>query len=250
MRRIFRKLRLILLTGGLFGFGAWFFFRTAFTVSTPEALKRGEELFRFKRVLVVAAHPDDVEWYMAGTLRRYAHLGAEVYVIIASNGEKGPNQVNSPDLAKTRQEEQLKAARILGYKQVFFLGLPDRGVTNDRAKVQSKIDEVWRKMKPEIVFTWDPSLWRLPYLHPDHESLGGVVEEYWRTLPAPRPALYFFHSRRPDTAVDITQVQEDKWKALQAHRSQGIGSGAVQFNARTSRGSEGRILETLREARE
>lgn len=249
MRRIFRKLRLFLLTGGLFGFGAWFFFRTAFTVPAPEALKRGEELFRFKRVLVIAAHPDDVEWYVSGTLRRYALAGAEVYVIIASNGEKGPNRVNSPDLAKTRQEEQIEAGRVLGYKKVFFLGLPDRGVTDDRAKVRSKIDEVWRKVEPEIVFTWEPVLWRLPYLHPDHESLGGVVDEYWRTLPVSRPHLYFFHSRRPDTAVDITPVQEDKWKALQAHRSQGIGSGAVQFNARTSRGSEGTILETFREAK-
>jgi LmbE family N-acetylglucosaminyl deacetylase len=75
-----------------------------------------------------------------------------------------------------------------------------------------------------------------------------VVDEYWRKLPAPRPRLYFFHSRRPDMAVDITQVQADKWRALQAHRSQGIGSRAAQFNARTSQGGNGTVIETLREA--
>lgn len=248
MKRFWSRLRKVALGGGMVGLGTWFFMRTTFTVSDAEALRRGEALIQnTKRALVIAAHPDDVEWYIAGTLKRLTEQGAKVYVVIATDGEKGPNKVNSPNLASTRRMEQEEAGAVIGYEEIFFFGLPDRESAKDKARLREMIDKVWQQVNPEIVFTFDPRYWQLPYLHPDHEGTGGVVHDYWRSLPADRPALYFFHSRRPNTAINVEPVLEAKRQALMAHQSQGISERTAQFNFSNLRKLNGQRVEALRE---
>src|SRR6058998_3046799 len=79
------------------------------------------------RVLVVAAHPDDPEFLAGGTVAGLAKGGREIAYVIVTNGSKGsgdPN-VTSEQLIPIREEEQRRAARVLGVGGVEFLGYED-----------------------------------------------------------------------------------------------------------------------------
>lgn len=209
----------VLLAGALF-----LVFRVTLTVPPAQALAAGRELLAKKTVLAVVAHPDDLEWYIGGTLKKLADAGANVQVIVATDGEKGPNRIGAADLPRTRREEQLAAARLLGYSQVHFLGLPDRGAATD-PRLLPRVQEFYRVVRPEAVFAFDPAYPSLPYLHPDHQGSARVFLSFWKTLGPERPPVYLFQTRRPDVAVDIGDVLNEKAQALAQHRSQNGGDG-------------------------
>ncbi len=216
------------------GLVLWVFFRTQLTVSPEKALANGRHLLRGRTVLAVAAHPDDLEWYVGGTLRRLSDEGARVHVIVASFGEKGPNLTHAGNLAETRELEQLRAARINGYAQVHFFGLPDKGVVDGPA-MRQKLTQVWQSLNPDIVLTFDPVLWSLPYLHPDHQGSGRTVYEYWRSMRREsRPSLFFWQSRRPNAVVDISDTLTTKERALNQHFTQNLGRAGARNAAISS----------------
>lgn len=209
--------------------------RVRLTVPPQTALAAGRELLRDKTVLAVVAHPDDLEWYLGGTLRRLANAGANVQVVVATNGEKGPNRTGTPDLPATRRQEQLNAARVGGYTQVHFLGLPDRGVSGD-ARFLPEVEAIYKQVRPQAVFLFDPQFPALPYLHPDHQGSARLFLSFWRTLGTGRPPVYLFQTRRPGVAVDISPVIDTKILALAQHRSQNAGNGGGMkrfYNGRT-----------------
>src|SRR5690242_15342740 len=80
-----------------------------------------------QRVLVVFAHPDDAEFGSSGTSAKMAKEGKEVFYAVVTDGSKGSSdpEMTTDRLIKTRQEEQCNAARILGVKDVEFLGFED-----------------------------------------------------------------------------------------------------------------------------
>lgn len=216
---------LLVALGGFF----WLSFRTRLGDRPDEALRAGEELLRSRRVLAFVAHPDDAEWWIGGTLRRLVLAGAKVCVVVASDGERGRNRIGAEDLRATRREEQRAAGAVLGYSEVIFWGLPDREVSAHPDVSRLILEEV-RKYQPDLVLTFDPRLPALPYLHPDHEGLGHVVFEVWHELER-KPALVFFHTRRPNVAVNITDAVEEKVRALLMHRSQNLGRGGGRNRA-------------------
>jgi len=78
------------------------------------------------RVLVISAHPDDVDFGCSGTLAQWAKQGAEIFYAICTSGEKGSDDpsLSNLELARIREKEQLAAARVIGTKEVFFCGNP------------------------------------------------------------------------------------------------------------------------------
>ena len=106
-------------------------FTTQLTDAPAGALSGGQAVLSKKTVLAIVAHPDDLEWYIGGTLKRLSDNGANVQVIVGTDGEKGPNRSKSVDLAATRRAEQAAAGKINGYTQIHSLGLPDRGLAAD-----------------------------------------------------------------------------------------------------------------------
>jgi len=179
------------------------------------AARRGEELasLRGRRILAVVAHPDDLEYYAGGTLARLVDGGAEVVAVIATNGEKGGRD---PDLARLRQEEQRRAGTVIGYREMRFLGLPDRGVRDD-AELRSRLSRILGEVNPDLVFTFDDAYPLLPYIHPDHQSVAAATQAVWEGK------LLLFHTRRPDLLVDVSGVAPRKVAALACHVSQGNG---------------------------
>ena len=135
-----------------------------------------------KTILAVLAHPDDETFGLGGTLALYAQKGFDVYYVCATRGEVGSADEEFmkgfKDTAEMRTDELMRAANILGLKEVFFLGYRDSGMPGSEdnkhpnAQVAHPIDEVAgrvvkyiRELKPQVVLTFDPIG---GYKHPDH----------------------------------------------------------------------------------
>ncbi len=135
-----------------------------------------------KTILAVLAHPDDETFGLGGTLALYAQRGYDTYYVCATRGEVGAADEEFmkgfKDTAEMRTDELMRAAKILGLKDVFFLGYRDSGMAGSDdnkhpdAQVAHSIDEVAgrvvkyiRELKPDVVITFDPIG---GYKHPDH----------------------------------------------------------------------------------
>ncbi len=135
-----------------------------------------------KTILAVLAHPDDESFGLGGTLALYARKGYDTYLVCATRGEVGTvdeEHLNGfKDIAELRTAELKRAAKILGLKEVFFLGYRDSGMpgTEDNkhpnAQINHSVDEIAgkvvkyiRELKPDVVLTFDPIG---GYKHPDH----------------------------------------------------------------------------------
>src|SRR5437773_6749577 len=80
-----------------------------------------------RRVLLVAAHPDDPEFSSGGTVARWVRAGLEVIFVVATSGDKGTpdKDMTGERLSKQREDEQRAAAARLGVHEVAFLRFPD-----------------------------------------------------------------------------------------------------------------------------
>ena len=74
-------------------------------------------------ILAIGPHPDDIEIGCSGTLIKYAQQGHGVFLLIITRGEKGGD-------SETRYEEQVKAAEIIGARDVFWGGFTDTELLN------------------------------------------------------------------------------------------------------------------------
>lgn len=219
-KRVLRGVMLWLLFCAALGLVLWLELRT---LPKPEAEMRAAapQLLDAKKVVVVIAHPDDAEYWISGTLAMLDNLDARVVLVVASDGEKGRNLINAPDLAVARRAEQLAAGSVLGYDEIVFLGQPDRSAA-DNPDVPRMVREVFEKEQPDTVITFDGWKPQLPYLHPDHEAIGRLAVRVLDELDF-SPEVYLFHTRRPGISVDITTVAERKIEGMRKHVSQNGG---------------------------
>ncbi|GAF94676.1 unnamed protein product, partial [marine sediment metagenome] len=108
-----------------------------------------------KRVaLAVGAHPDDVEFKMAGTLSLLGKAGFETHILTVANGSCGTAEYSEQDIIRIRRQEADDAARIMD--ATYHPGLVnDLEVYYDSALVR-KATAVVREIRPNIVLA--PSL--------------------------------------------------------------------------------------------
>ena len=186
-------------------------------------------------ILVVAAHPDDAEFGVAGTVARWIQEGRQVVYVVCTNGEKGTtDRTMDPQLlAGMRKREQEAAAKLLGVRKVVFLGLPDQGL-EDTAEFRKMIVREIRTYRPTTVVTSDPYhryIW-----HRDHRVVGQVTLD--AVFPFARDHLaypdlleeglephkvremLFFGSEDVNYRSDITLTFDLKVAALRCHESQ------------------------------
>lgn len=128
-----------------------------------------------KRLLCVLAHPDDESLGFGGALARYAAEGVETYVITATRGQRGwfgPADAYPGGyvLGRTRQWELWEAAEVLGLREVILLDYMDGDLDQaDPQHVIAEIVEQVRRIRPQVVLTFDPSGF---YGHPDHIAIS------------------------------------------------------------------------------
>ncbi|MDW8059718.1 MAG: PIG-L deacetylase family protein [Thermomicrobium sp.] len=203
-----------------------------------------------ERVLLIGAHPDDPEFFCAGTVARWVAAGTAVHYVVVTSGDKGqpPEWPGDRPFGELREAEQLAAARLLGVQGVTFLRLPD-GEVFDTLALRAQLTAEIRRFRPDLVLTHDP-LTRLYRQHPDHRAVGAAALA--AAFPASQLATFFpeqraaglqphrvrtvllFGSDRPDTFVDIAPVLERKLAALRCHESRASAfPGGMEQRVRT-----------------
>jgi len=186
-------------------------------------------------VMVITPHPDDAEFGVAGTVAHWVRDGKDVVYVVCTNGDKGSNdsRMDPGKLAKIREEEQLKAAELLGVKDVVFLGYPDQAL-EDSPEFRKKLVRLIRTYKPYTVVTADP--YKRYVWHRDHRIAGQVtldaVFPYARDYlsypdliqeglqPHKVKEILFWASEDPNFFSDITSTFDLKLAALRCHKSQ------------------------------
>lgn len=214
-----------------------------------EVASRGGLEWLPERVLCVCAHPDDSEFGFGATVARLVAEGAEVTYVVVTDGSQGGEDPAVPDegLAATRQAEQRAAAKVLGVREVRFLGQPDGRVVADLALRGLIVREI-RRARPQLVLTQSPARalvsGRIGVDHPDHLAVGEAtlqavypdsrnprafrellgeglepvrVEEVWIAAP-----------QSGDHLVDVSGFVDKKLEALSCHRSQVDHSSAAR----------------------
>jgi LmbE family N-acetylglucosaminyl deacetylase len=193
-----------------------------------------------ERVLVVAAHPDDIEFGAAGTVARWVAEGARVHYLLMTRGERGSDDpaTDPEQLRASREQEQRAAASEIGVQGVDFLNEPD-GQMQPSLRLRERVTYAVRRLRPEVVMTHDPTVlfvnneW---VNHPDHRVTGEVTvdavfptardplnfrEHLEEGLAAWKVAeLYLWSTNEANQLVDIGDTVDHKLAALRHHRSQ------------------------------
>lgn len=219
-------LHLLYRAGVTAGFGAaslpgarWLVARSLRPRHPALALEAGRELVsRPRRVLALTCHPDDLEFFAGGTLRRLALAGGEMIAGVMTDGEKGGNR---PALGAVRKAEMQRVARLQGFARVVFAGLTDYGLPED-PRLERTVAELWRDVQPDVVLAFDPLELVPGMANRDHKALGRTVADLARHHVASGVQVYFYGTRHADVLVDITPVIDDKIRAVLTHQSQHI----------------------------
>ena len=194
----------------------------------------------FNKAMVVVAHADDAEFGCSGTIARWCSEGWEVVYVLCTDGSKGSSnrELTSKQLSETRRQEQINAGKVLGLKDVVFLGYED-SMLEPTLDLRRDIAREIRRHRPDVLLCPYPlrtvdGAWGVG--HPDHIAAGEAALS--AVFPTARDHLTFpellddglephkvaeawimFHPE-PDHWVDVTGHLETSIKALMEHASQ------------------------------
>jgi LmbE family N-acetylglucosaminyl deacetylase len=191
-------------------------------------------------ILVVVAHPDDVDFGAAGTIAHWTDQGIQVAYCIVTDGDAGGHEraADAGGMAALRRAEQTVAAHLLGVHDVRFLGYPD-GLVEPTLGLRQDIARIIRQVRPYRVLTHSPerNYARVAQSHPDHRAVGAATLD--AIYPDARnpyafPSLLADEGLEPWTVsegwlrggptpnhyVDVTDTFDRKIAAIRAHASQ------------------------------
>ena len=190
-----------------------------------------------QRVLVIVPHPDDAEFWCAGTVAGWASSGTVVHYLLCTDGSKGTSdrEITSEKLSVIREREQKDAADSLGVQDVVLLGHPD-GELEDNQDFRKQLVREIRRVQPEVVLCPEPYRKNLAW-HRDNRIAGQVAldavfpcardhlhfKELWEDEglePHKTATVLFWGAEQPDTHIDISESIDAKVKAVLAHQSQ------------------------------
>jgi len=201
-----------------------------------------------KRILVIQAHPDDIEFSAAGTLAKWINEGAHVTYCSITSGDKGSEdpEMTGEKLSALRELEQQAACDVLGVKELKLLRYKDATLVAD-LDLRLALTRVMRQVRPDVVMTFDPDTRYMgqEYInHPDHiatgeASLAAVFPSVRDRMTFPEllaeglephkvPEVYLYGTTAADVWIDITDTIEVKLLALKAHASQ-VGDDALDW---------------------
>jgi LmbE family N-acetylglucosaminyl deacetylase len=158
-----------------------------------------------KVILSVAAHGDDAEFMAGGTLAQLVDQGNDLYLLIATDNDRGSHRLSAPELQAIARPEAEAAARVLGAKGVFMLGYRDGDLCDVPAsRLRAQIMYHIRKLKAQVIFCWDPFA---PFEnHPDHRALALAASD-----ASSFSALPLFHPEQLTEGLQPQRVTEWYW---------------------------------------
>jgi LmbE family N-acetylglucosaminyl deacetylase len=183
------------------------------------------------RVLAFGAHPDDCDINVGGLAVKYARLGHKVKFVSLTNGDTGHFSMGGGPLAKRRQEEAQRSARIAGIEyEVLDI---HNGQLLPTLENRWRVVCIIREFQPDLIITNRPNDY-----HPDHRYGSQLVADAAYTVTVPNvmaltphlnynPVVAYWGDRfrrpypfTPDVAVSIDDVIEVKLDMLHCHESQ------------------------------
>jgi len=191
----------------------------------------------WQRALVIAAHPDDIEYGLAAAVATWTSAGKEVHYLLATRGEAGMAGVKPEDAAPIREEEERRSAAVVGVTEVEFLDGRD-GVLEAGPELRKAIAGGIRRHRPELVVTgyfgatWSPPGQSPAFLNSaDHRALGqsaldavadagnewifpDLAEEPWQGVQY----VAVSEMLEPMHQVDVTDQIEKAVASLSEHR--------------------------------
>lgn len=224
-------------------------------MTTPQAFSAFAEI---QRLIVIAAHPDDLESMCGGTIARLVARGVAVYSVNCTLGDIGAQDsaLSRPALAARRIAETQAAAALLGLRATYYLEHHDGELVADLT-LRAEIARLYRLTGADTLFTFDP-YWT-GQIHPDHRAAGQAALDAFmpakmplyhpEQLTAPGAAcsqlqrIFLFGTERdPEIYVDVGEVYAQKIAATLAHQSQ-FPAGAADIEWMKSRDrAAGRVI--------
>jgi LmbE family N-acetylglucosaminyl deacetylase len=200
-------------------------------------MTRGIEAFEeTRRLIVVAAHPDDLESMCGGAVALLIERGVSVFSVNCTLGDIGTQDpaMARQSLAQTRLQETEAAAELLGIERTFNLGYHD-GELVPGLELRAQLARLYRETQADTLWTFDP-FWT-GQIHPDHRAAGQAALDAF--MPSKMPLYHpeqldgeeaglgkleriflFSTGREADVVVDIGEVYDKKVAACLAHTSQ------------------------------
>jgi N-acetylglucosamine malate deacetylase 1 len=189
-----------------------------------------------RRAFAVAAHPDDIEFLMSGTLMRLGRTGFELHIMTIANGSCGTAHHTRDDIVRIRRAEAAAAAASIG--AIYHESLVDDLAIFYEPGLLARVAAVMRDVAPEILLLQSPS----DYME-DHQNAArlAVTAAFARGMPnfptdPPRPAIgqavTVYHAQphgnrdplrqlvTPELYVDTTDLMPEKRAMLAYHESQ------------------------------
>lgn len=187
----------------------------------------------FDRFLFIGPHPDDIEIGAGATVAKLTAMGKNVQFLICTDGRFGLENAapgTSPEaLAEIRRSEALRAAQVLGVKQVHFLNFSDGGLY-DVKDLLRRAAEIVGQVRPEVLFAPDPCV--DSECHADHLNAGRIARElaFFSPFPeimqaygaesAPVKALAYYMTAKPNRFVGVRDTLPIQRRAVLCHESQ------------------------------
>ena len=189
-----------------------------------------------RQALAIAAHPDDIEFVMAGTLLRLRALGWEIHYLNLSSGNMGNMVMDAAQTARVRRKEAQAAAKMLGAKwyapmchdlQIFY---------DDRTL--RRVCGVIREAAPTIILTHSPQDYMEDHVNTARLAVTAAFARgvpNYRSMPPRAPVstdVTIYHASphglrdtlrrrvQPGAFVNTVSVHEQKRAALACHASQ------------------------------
>jgi LmbE family N-acetylglucosaminyl deacetylase len=217
-----------------------------------------------ERVLVVTAHPDDVDFGAAGTVATWVDAGIEVTYCVVTDGDAGGFDPTVPrsEIPRIRRAEQTAAAAAVGVTDLDFLGYPD-GRLVVSMELRRDISRVIRRVRPERVLCQSPERnWqRLFASHPDHLAAGeatvcAVYPDSRNPFAFPElladgfepwtvSELWVMAAAGADRRVDVGAAIDRKIAALRCHESQHTDPDAMEERVRSWMTVDGTYVESF-----
>lgn len=190
-----------------------------------------------QRIMVIQAHPDDAEFLCGGTVALLTQESREVHYLFVTKGDQGSSdpEMTPERLTAIREEEQRRAASLLGVQSVIYLEGYHDGEVEPTLTLRRDLVAVIRRMKPEIVFSFDPWAANAVHAHPDHRATAVCALDAMAVArgrmsypdqlvdgitPHSVQHIYFYGTDRPNHWVDISSTIETQLAALHLHESQ------------------------------
>lgn len=163
-----------------------------------------------RKILVLGAHPDDMEIACGGSIAKLSDAGHTIVGLIVSKGERGGN-------SSSRLIEAMKSSEFLGINKVEIMDFPDTRLDQFVLEISKQIEIIVNELKPDMVFTHS-----IHDLHQDHKAVHDATLRACRNLrtilcyESPSTTKAF----KPNVFVNIEQYIDIKIESIQEHKDQ------------------------------